>query len=61
MTYNRRTYAEVLSAPPPLRPDIDSYDEPQDEELVLWQPAPRLQVAIPELDMKASTLLAQRS
>lgn len=61
MTYNRRTYAEVLSAPPPLRLDIDSYDKTQDGELGLWQPVPRLQVAIPELDMKASTLLAQRS
>lgn len=61
MTYNRRTYAEVLSTPPPLRPDMDSYDEPQDEELGLWQPAPCLEVAIPELDMEASTRLAQRS
>lgn len=61
MTYNRRTYTEVLSAPPPLHLDIDSCNEPQDKEHSLWQPAPRLQVAIPELHMKASTLLAHDS
>ena len=32
MIYNRRTYAEALSTPSPLYPNIDSYNESQDKE-----------------------------
>lgn len=44
MTYNRHKYAEVLSAPAPYYPDIESYNESQDKQQHLWQSVRRLQV-----------------
>jgi hypothetical protein len=60
MTPNHRTYAEVLQAPPPLLNSNLPCDKGQDEHPCLWQPTPRLQAAMPELDGKASMLLPEQ-
>jgi hypothetical protein len=60
MTPNHRTYAEVLQAPPPLLNSNLPCDKAQDEHPCLWQPTPRLQAAMPELDGKTSMLLPEQ-